>query len=321
MRALRYDDTLHLTNTEPEPTPGADEALIRLRRAGICHTDLELTRGYMGFRGVLGHEFVGELVHDVGAWQAGQRVVGEINIGCGNCDLCREGIPTQCRNRSTLGLANYPGVFSDYFRLPIRNLHAVPDTVPDEVAVFTEPLAAALQAIQLTPIHPTDRVVLIGAGKLGLPIAQLLQRIGCDLTVVARQPRPVALLEQWGIPYVQPDANGQIPIERQSAHVVVDCTGSAEGFAAALDLVRPRGIISLKSTYVGLPQANLTRIVVDEITVIGTRCGPFPAALRLMESNQVDVRSMIERCYSLDESLAAFEHAAQRGVLKVLLAL
>lgn len=319
MRALRFDDTLRLTATEPEPIPGADEALIRLRLAGICHTDLELTRGYMGFRGVLGHEFVGELVRDAGAWQAGQRVVGEINIACGHCDLCREGMPSQCRNRSTLGIANYPGVFSDYFRLPIRNLHPVPDSIPDEVAVFTEPLAAAAQLIQLTPVRPTDRVVLIGAGKLGLLIAQLLHHIGCYLTVVARQPRPIALLDRWGIPCIQPDSNGRIPIERQSAHVVVDCTGSAEGFAAALDLARPRGIIALKSTYAGLPQADLTRVVVDEIKVIGTRCGPFAAALRLMESNQVDVRSMIERCYPLDESLAAFDHAARRGVLKVLL--
>ncbi len=320
MRALRYDDTLHLTTTEPEPISGADEALIKLRLAGICHTDLELTRGYMGFRGILGHEFVGELVRDAGSWKAGQRVVGEINIACGDCDYCRDRIPSQCRNRSTLGIDRYPGVFADTFRLPIRNLYAVPDSVPDDVAVFTEPLAAALQLIELTPVRPTDRVVLIGAGKLGLPIAQLLHHIGCDLTVVARQPRPIALLDKWGIPYVQPDTNGHIPIKRQSAHVVVDCTGSAEGFAAALDLVRPRGIISLKSTYAGLPQADLTRVVVDEIKLIGTRCGPFAAALRLMESKQVDVRSMIDHCYPLDESLAAFEHAARRGVLKVLLA-
>src|SRR5260221_8562959 len=152
MRALRYDSTLHFTTTEPDPTPGLGEALIALRVAGICQTDLELTRGYMGFSGILGHEFVGELVSNAGEWQAGQRVVGEINIACRNCDFCLRGIPSQCRNRSTLGIANYPGVFADKLRLPIVNLYAAPDSIPDEMAVFTEPLAAALQALELAPV-------------------------------------------------------------------------------------------------------------------------------------------------------------------------
>ncbi len=319
MRALRFDDQLSFTRTEPEPTPGPGEALITTRLAGICHTDLELTRGYMGFRGVLGHEFVGELVADAGSWKAGQRVVGEINVACGQCDFCHAGIPSQCRNRSTLGIANYPGVFADRFRLPLRNLYAVPDSIPDEVAVFTEPLAAALQVTALTHIRPSDRVILIGAGKLGLLCAQVLRRVGCDLTVIARRARPIELLKKWGIPYIEPQPNGSIPLERQSAHIVVDCTGSVEGFASALDLVQPRGTIVLKSTYAGLPQANLTRVVVDEIKIVGSRCGPFAAALRMMESNQVDVQSMIDGCYALDDALTAFEHAARPGVLKVLL--
>jgi alcohol dehydrogenase len=320
MRALRFDDTLALTHSEPEPACGPGEALIRLRLAGICRTDLELTRGYMGFRGILGHEFVGELVNDAGSWKAGQRVVGEINVACGECDYCREGIPSQCRNRSTLGIFRYPGVFADRLRLPIRNLYAVPDGVPDQAAVFAEPLAAALQVTELTPIRPTDRVILIGAGKLGLLAAQVLHRTGCDLTVVARQPRPIGLLQQWNIPAIEPGANGHLPLDRQSAHVVVDCTGSAEGFASALDLVRPRGTIVLKSTYADIPQANLTRIVLDEVKIVGSRCGPFAAALRMMESEQVDARPMIDAVYPLDDALAAFEHAARRGVLKVLLA-
>ncbi len=320
MRALRFDDTLTLTHAEPEPVCGPGEALIRLRLGGICHTDLELTRGYMHFRGILGHEFVGELVDDAGPWKAGQRVVGEINVACGDCDYCRQGIPSQCRNRSTLGIFNYPGVFADRLRLPIRNLYAVSDDLPDKVAVFAEPLAAALQVTQLAPVRPTDRVIVIGAGKLGLLVAQVLHRTGCDLVVVARQPRPIRLLQQWGIPHVEPDADGHLPLDRQSAHVVVDCTGSAEGFASALDLVRPRGTLVLKSTYADLPQADLTRIVLDEIKVVGSRCGPFTAALRLMESKQVDVRSLIDAVYPLDEALTAFEHAARRGVLKVLLA-
>src|SRR5258706_5341460 len=200
MRALRFDNTLHLATDEADPRPTADEALIKLRLAGICHTDLELTRGYMGFSGILGHEFVGELVHDAGTWKAGQRIVGEINVACCVCDFCRRGIPSQCSNRTTLGIFGYPGTFSDYLRLPVRNLYTVPETIPDEVAVFTEPLAAALQTTELVHILPTDRVVLIRAGKLGLLIAQVLQRIGCQLTVIARQPRPISLLSQWGIP-------------------------------------------------------------------------------------------------------------------------
>jgi threonine dehydrogenase-like Zn-dependent dehydrogenase len=320
MRALRFDDTLHLATNEPIPTPAAEEALIRLRIAGICHTDLELTQGYMGFKGILGHEFVGELVNDVGAWKAGQRVVGEINIACGNCDFCRKGIPSQCLDRSTLGIINYPGVFGDCLRLPVHNLYAVPDSVPDDCAVFTEPLAAALQVIDQVHIKPTDHVVLIGAGKLGLLIAQVLKHIDCKLTVIARQPHPIQLLQKWGINYVVPSGNRYSPdLAPHSADVVVDCTGNAEGFASALDLVKARGTIILKSTYVGLPEANLTRVVVDEITIVGSRCGPFDAALRMMERGQVDLVSMIDAQYPLDQAVKAFDHAAGRGVLKVLL--
>ncbi len=320
MRALRFDDNLNLTTAEPEPQPEPGEALIAMRLAGICQTDLELTRGYMGFRGILGHEFVGELVTEAGPWKAGQRVVGEINVACGECDFCRQDIPSQCRNRCTLGIFNYAGAFADRLRLPVRNLYPVPDSVPDKIAVFAEPLAAALQVTELTQIRPTDRVILIGAGKLGLLIAQVLKHTACDLTVIARQPRPIALLQQWAIPYVEPDKNGAVPLKPHTADVVVDCTGNAEGFASALDLVRPRGTIALKSTYAALPAADLTRVVVDEIKIVGSRCGPFAAALRMMESNQVDVYSMIDATYPLDDVVKAFEHAAGRGVLKVLLA-
>ncbi len=274
----------------------------------------------MGFRGILGHEFVGEILADVNGFPAKTRVVGEINIACGQCEFCRAAIPSQCiDNRLCLGIVNYPGVFADRFRLPIANLHRVPDTVPDETAVFTEPLAAALQVTALAPVRPTDRVILIGAGKLGLLIAQVLRHTGCDLTVIARRDRPVALLKQWGIPCVDTRQSGKKMPSRQSAHVVVDATGSADGFALALDLVRPRGTIVLKSTYAGLPQADLTRVVVDEIKIVGSRCGPFEAALRMMASGQVDVQSMIEQTYPLDQALTAFEHAARPGVLKILL--
>lgn len=319
MRSLRFDGKLYLNINEPDPIPQADEALIRLHLAGICHTDLELTRGYMGFNGILGHEFIGELVADAGEFKAKQRVVGEINIACTQCDMCRLGIPSQCRQRSTVGIMNYPGVFADLIRLPVRNLHAVPDSVSDEEAVFVEPLAAALQITQQVQIRSTDRVILLGAGKLGLLCAQVLRLTGCDLTVFARQKRPIELLQQWNIPYLDLRITPSEKINLHQADVVVDCTGSAEGFARSLDLLRPRGTLVLKSTYADLPQADLTRVVIDEIRIVGSRCGPFESALRLLQRKLVDVTSMIERCYPLDESLTAFQYASRSGILKVLL--
>jgi threonine dehydrogenase-like Zn-dependent dehydrogenase len=318
MRALRLDEKPHFTYDEPEPTPNSGEALIALRLAGICQTDQELVRGYANFRGIMGHEFVGELLTDVGPWRVGQRVVGEINIACGQCDFCLTGIPSHCRDRAALGIRGYPGAFADRLRLPVQNLHAVPDTMPDEVAVFIEPFAAALQVLEMAAIHPTHRVFLIGAGKLGLLVAQALRRTGCDLTVVARQSRSIELLQQWDIPWLDVrEENWLKTAGRYSAHVVVDCTGNAEGFATALELVRPRGKIVLKSTYVGLPQVDLSRVALDEINIVGSRCGPFATALRILP--EVDVQSMIEQVYPLDEALTAFEHATCRGVLKVLL--
>jgi alcohol dehydrogenase len=320
MRALRYDDALHLVDDEPEPTLEPGEALIALRLAGICHTDLELTRGYLNFRGVLGHEFVGTLLSAAGQWRAGQRVVGEINIADGTCDYCAAGLPSQCRHRRTLGIRDYAGTFADRLRLPAVNLHGVPDNVSDEQAVFTEPLAAALQVTALTHIQPDQRVIVVGAGKLGLLCAQVLKLTGCLLRVVARQPRPLALLEKWRIPAIDARKRSDwMTVLRHQNDVVVDCTGNAEGFALALELVRPRGSIVLKSTYSGLPAVDLTRVVVDEVRLIGSRCGPFGAALQLMANQLVDVESLIERAYPLSEAQAAFEHAAERGVLKILL--
>jgi threonine dehydrogenase-like Zn-dependent dehydrogenase len=319
MRALRFDDRLHLCTNEPDPQPATDEALIHLRMAGICQTDLELTQGYKNFQGILGHEFVGELVHDAGPFAAGTRVVGEINMACGQCDLCQRGIPSQCRNRSTLGIDRYPGAFADFLRLPIRNLYAVPANIPDAMAVLTEPLAAALQVTELVPVTNSDRVVLIGAGKLGLLIAQVLKLTDCTLTVVARQNHPIDRLKAWDIPYLDSRTTDPLSLGRALADVVVDSTGNAEGFALALDLVRPRGTVVLKSTYVTLPTVNLTRVVVDEITVVGSRCGPFDKALALMSSGKVELESLIEARYSLNDAVDAFHHAAQRGVLKVIL--
>jgi threonine dehydrogenase-like Zn-dependent dehydrogenase len=311
-RAVVFDGDLRVIE-RLHPEPGADEALIRLRMGGICNTDLELTQGYKGFSGVLGHEFVGEVIEGPADW-VGRRVVGEINVACGACDMCRRGISTQCRQRRVLGILNYDGAFADAFRLAARNLHAVPDSIPDEMAVFTEPLAAACQILEAVHIQPHDRVILLGAGKLGMLAAQVLRLTGCDLSVVVRRESQADLLAGWGIRAV-----GRDSIPEGEADVVVDCTGNASGFAESLALARPRGTIMLKSTYTGIPSADLTRVVVDEIRVVGSRCGPFGAALRLLEQRLIDVVPLIEARYSLDEARRAFDHAAQPGALKVLL--
>ena len=311
MRALALGDRLTYSDTWPEPSLHGDQVRVRVTRAGVCNTDLELVAGYMQFRGILGHEFVG--VAETGVW-AGQRVVGEINVACGDCDLCKRGISSQCRHRTTVGIAGHDGAFADVLALTAANLHAVPDSVTDDEAVFTEPLAAALQVLDSVHISPHQRVILIGAGKLGLLTAQVLALTGCDLAVVVRRERPRQLLDTWGIPAVTAH---QLPMQR--AQIVVDCTGTSEGFALAQDLVEPRGAIVLKSTYTDLPQANLTRVAVDEVRVIGSRCGPFEAALRLLARRAVDVTSLIEARYPIEQGQLAFSHAAEAGALKVLL--
>lgn len=313
MRAVVISDKLSISESWPEPSVKQGQALIKVSRVGICNTDLELVRGYMGFRGVPGHEFVGEVVDGDPAW-LGKRVVGEINIACGSCDMCRRGYNTQCRNRVTLGIDRHDGAMSDLLALTVNNLHIVPESISDDHAVFVEPLAAALQMLECHPVSPHDNVILVGAGKLGLLCAQVLHLTGVRVRAVVRRPRVAELVRTWGI---EPVALEELP--RKCADVVVDCTGSAEGFETAVSLVRPRGTIHLKSTYTGLTQANLTQIVVDEIRLVGSRCGPFPAALRLLESGLVDVESLIDARYPLSNALDAFEHAAQPGVLKVLL--
>ncbi|MFN8377132.1 MAG: alcohol dehydrogenase catalytic domain-containing protein [Anaerolineae bacterium] len=288
-----------------------NQVRIRVTRAGVCNTDLELVAGYMAFQGIPGHEFVG--VAETGEW-TGKRVVGEINVADGTCDLCQRGIPSQCRNRTTVGIDRHDGAFADEIALTAANLYVVPDSVSDDQAVFVEPLAAALQVLEALHISPRDRVVLIGAGKLGLLTAQVLALTGADLSVVVRRERPRRLLSRWGIQAVTAD---ELPAQR--AQVVVDCTGTSEGFGLAQRLVEPRGAIVLKSTYTEVPVANLTRVAVDEVRVIGSRCGPFDAALRLLARGMVDVTSLIEARYPIENALAAFEHAARPGALKVLL--
>jgi threonine dehydrogenase-like Zn-dependent dehydrogenase len=314
MRALLLDNGLQILGDYPTPEPAPGEALVRVRMAGICNTDLELAAGYRQFRGVPGHEFVGEIERAPGAetWE-GRRVVGEINAACGECPTCRAGRPTHCPHRTTLGIAGRGGAFAEYLTLPVRNLHPVPASIPDEIAVFTEPLAAACEILEQVHVRPTDRAVVLGDGKLGLLCAQVLALTGCDLTAIGHHAEKLNILAQRGI---RTTLDGDSLAG--SADLVVEATGHAGGYAAARRLVRPRGTIVLKSTYHGSIDADLTAVAVDEVTLVGSRCGPFGPALRLLEQRLVDVIQLIQARYPLVDAVAAFEHAARPGTLKVL---
>ncbi|ACC82889.1 MDR/zinc-dependent alcohol dehydrogenase-like family protein [Nostoc punctiforme] len=295
----------------PEPPPG--EALVRVLRAGICNTDLELLRGYYPYTGILGHEFVG-VVEKGPEHLVNQRVVGEINAVCGHCRFCRSGQLTHCENRTVLGIVNRNGAFGEYLCLPVENLHLVPDNVPTEVATFTEPIAAALEIQQQVPLHPNDRVLVVGDGKLGQLVAQTLALTGCELLAVGRHQEKLANLEARGIKTGLADA-----VKDGYFDISVECTGNPEGFAIARRALRPRGTLVLKSTYAGNLSLDASSLVVDEITLIGSRCGPFTPALQLLATGQIDVQPLIHATYPLIEGLAAFEHAQSRGVLKILL--
>ncbi len=315
MQALVFDGALELREIESPAVP-ADEALIRPRLVGICGTDIQLMHGYSGFtqrgQGIFGHEFVGTVVACVDEQWIGQRVVGEINAACRCCPTCLRGDHPHCPHRTTLGINQRPGALAEGFTLPIANLHAVPDTIPDEAAVFTEPLAAALELVDQIHVRPTDRVVVVGDGKLGLLVAQVLRLTGCTLQLVGRHPERWPLLARQRIPATTQASD----LAERAWDIAVDCTGSPAGFATAQALVRPRGRLVLKSTFHGLVPLDFAPLVVDEIQVIGSRCGPFDAALRLLERGLVETEPLISASFPLTEAEAAF--AAVPGALKIL---
>ena len=308
---------LQLKTDLPIPKPPSGEALVRVLQAGICNTDLELLRGYYPYTGIIGHEFVGVVEsapEDLANKLVNKRIVGEINASCGQCHFCRKGYPNHCEQRTVLGIVNRHGAFAEYLTLPIANLHLVPDNVSNDSATFTEPLAAALEIQEQITLTPETKVLLVGDGKLGQLVAQTLALTGCDLLVVGRHRDKLGKLEQRGI------KTGFADLAKTSSFdVAVECTGNPDGFSLALQSLRPKGILVLKSTYAGKLSIDASALVVNEITVIGSRCGPFAKALDLLTRGQVDVSSLIERNYPLEQGLAAFNHAQQRGVLKVLL--
>ncbi len=314
MRALTFTTTLEYRNQYPVPTPAPGEALVRVLQAGICATDLELVQGYMGFQGVLGHEFVGIVEDAPDAYLKGTRVVGEINAACRICPVCRAGRPTHCPHRTTLGIDRRDGAFADFLCLPACNLHPLPDEITNDQAVFAEPLAAACQILEQVSVSPTDRVLVMGDGKLGLLCAQVLHHAPCRVTVMGRHRDKLKILADRGISTCQ--AHDTVA---SGFDVVVEATGTPDGFARASASVRPRGIIVLKSTHRHHTSVDMTALVINEVQVVGSRCGPFLPALALLREQAVDVRPLLQKRFPLEQGTEAMACAATPGVLKVVL--
>ena len=320
MQALHLGpEGLTLRDDLVRPQPAEGEALLRVKRAGICSTDLELVKGYAGFEGILGHEFVG-VVEEVAAADGtaaewlGRRVVGTINLGCRQCPVCIGQGPEHCPQRTVLGIVARNGAFAEWVTLPIVNLRPVPAALGDDEAVFTEPLAAALRIREQVVIAPSDRLAVVGPGRLGLLIAQVLALTGSPLAVLGRREEHLDLPRRLGL-----EAALTAAADDDAFDLVVEATGNAAGLAESLRLVRPGGTLVLKSTFAGRAAVDLTKLVVGEVRVVGSRCGPFAPALRLLERRAVDVAALIAARYPLSKGLAAFEHASRPGVHKILL--
>jgi threonine dehydrogenase-like Zn-dependent dehydrogenase len=315
MLALRVDNK-RVSLKQIEKPNNADEALVRVLTSGICNTDLEIARGYAGFKGTIGHEFVGVVENSSDRALAGRRVVGEINAGCGKCDLCRAGDPRHCAARTVLGIVGRDGAHAEFLQLPNENLLVVPPGIPDEHAAFTEPLAAACGIRERITLSQTDRVAVIGDGKLGLLCAQVLALSGASLLLIGKHSSKLRIAERRGIETTGPKEAAK---RNRQFDVVVEASGAASGFNLALSLLRPQGKLVLKSTFHGKTELDAAGIVVDEISIVGSRCGRFAPALDLLKKGAVDVDSLISEEYPLSRGVHAMRRAAAKGVLKVLL--
>jgi threonine dehydrogenase-like Zn-dependent dehydrogenase len=318
MKALRYEKG-SLGVREVARPGGRGEALVRVLVSGICNTDLEIARGYAGFEGTLGHEFVGVVERAPGAEELeGRRVVGEINAGCGRCELCAAGDPRHCRERTVLGIVGRDGAHAEFLQLPSANLLPVPEGVPDERAVFAEPLAAACGILERVPVGPKDNVAVVGDGKLGLLCAQALKVLtGARVVLAGRHASKLAVAAGRGVETVPA---GELPPDfGRSFDVAVEASGSPGGLRTALDLLRPRGTLVLKSTFHGATELDAAPVVVDELSIVGSRCGRFGPALDLLARDAVEVASMIHDEFPLADAARAMQRAAEPGVLKVLL--
>jgi threonine dehydrogenase-like Zn-dependent dehydrogenase len=315
MKALRVEKK-GVAVSEVEKPQREDEALIRVLVSGICNTDLEITRGYAGFLGTIGHEFVGIVEQAPDRSLIGHRVVGEINAGCGSCELCLAGDSRHCATRTVLGILGRDGAHAEYLQLPVANLFTVPARIPDEHAVFIEPLAAACSIQERVHISKQTRVAVLGDGKLGLLCAQTLALTGASLLLVGKHNEKLRIAERLGI---ETAVVANAEKLARSFDVVVEASGGAEGFALARTLLRPRGTLVLKSTFHGQTEIDAARIVVDEISIVGSRCGRFGPALDLLKKGAIELDSLISEEYPLSKGMFALDRASEKGVLKVLL--
>ncbi len=313
MRALVFNEKLEFRTDHPVPDIAEHDALVKVTYAGICNTDLEITKGYMNFQGIPGHEFVGVVEKSGKKEIEGKRVAGEINVACGTCDFCKRNLQRHCRNRSVLGILGKNGVFADYTTLPISNLHLLPDSISDQEAVFIEPLAAAYEILEQINIVPDHKVCVLGDGKLGLLIAQVISLTDCNLIAVGNHSEKLSILDEIGI-----KTRLASSFNDEGFDIVIDCTGSTTGLKTALRIVRPRGVVVLKTTVARKNIVDLTSIVVNEITLIGSRCGPFLPAIKAIESRNIDLYPLISREFSIEEGVQAFQYAARKDVMKVM---
>ena len=313
MRALVFDGRLQLRTDYPDPVPASGESIVKVNLAGICGTDLEIIRGYMQYRGVPGHEFVGLVVQSDAPALIGKRVCGEINANCGTCDWCVDGLGRHCPTRTVLGILGRDGAFAEYLRLPNANLVAIPDSVVDEAAVFIEPLAAAYEILEQAKLKHTDRIAILGDGRLGAVVALALRGEDFTPVVAGRHSEKLQRLDALGLDTQL--ANAITP----GYDVVVDCTGNSAGLGNAIALARPRGTVILKSTAAAGAAMNLAPVVINEITLVGSRCGRFAPAIAALATRKFDPRPLIDGAYPLDDGVAAFAAAADKSIFKVMI--
>jgi threonine dehydrogenase-like Zn-dependent dehydrogenase len=318
VKALTLCGNLKLNRDAPVPRR-EDEALVQVICAGICNTDLEIVQGYAGFQGTLGHEFVGRVVESPDPALVGKRVVGEINAGCGHCELCLQGDPRHCAGRTVLGIKGRDGAFAEFLSLPARNLIGVPDSVSDEAAVFIEPLAAACNILEQVSVTSSSEVAVIGDGKLAQLIVVALANTGCLLTVIGRHREKLELARGFGAHRVLADGTVFVSEGATRFDVVMEASGSPSGLATALAVVKPRGTVVLKSTHHQNTPLDLSQVVVNELTIVGSRCGRFQPALNLLASRSPDLSALISQRLALDEGVRAFEEAAAPDAMKVIL--
>lgn len=318
MKAILFkNNKLYFSENHPLPLMAEGEAVIRVTCAGICSTDLEIVKGYMGFEGILGHEFVGIVEKSSNSNLIGERIVGEINVACGKCSLCRQGMQRHCATRSVLGIVNKDGAFAQYLTLPVENLHTIPHSISDEEALFVEPVAAAFEILEQVNINSTDNVCVIGDGRLGNLTAQVLATTGCRLLVEGKHEEKLALLKAREIKTrnIMHDNHN----ENKNFDIVIDCSGSASGLKRAMELIRPKGKVVLKTTVAGERDLDLNELVINEITLMGSRCGPFEPAIKALAEKKINVKPLISKVFPLHDGVEAFRYAAQKGIMKVLL--